>query len=64
MRIRVRIAHDVVVVELEGEEPRGAQTREGGRKSAGIRGGLSKECRWEYHVRVNRALGHVSFGYA
>lgn len=50
------------IVELEGEEPR-AQTREGGRKSAGIRGGLSKECKWEYHVRVNRALGHVSFGY-
>ena len=45
--------HFKLAWELEQEELRGAQTREGGGKSGGTRGGLGRERKWEYHTSVS-----------
>jgi hypothetical protein len=54
--------HFEFTLQLEQEELRGAQTREGGRKGGGTGGGLGRERKWEYHASVSRAPGRVSCG--
>lgn len=49
--------HFELTLELEQEELRGAQAREGGWKSGGTWGGLGREREWEYHAGVSRGVG-------
>ena len=44
--------HFELALQLEQEELRGAQTREGGWKGGGTGGGLDRERKWEYHASV------------
>ena len=53
--------HFKLALELEQEELRGAQTREGRGKSGGTRGGLGRERKWEYHASVSGAPGRVPY---